>query len=45
MDGARPGERIAPVGEGEVGESEVGVGFVDEPSQLDEPGDSEESGA
>lgn len=37
MDGARPGDRIAP-----VDESEIGVGSVDTPSQLDEPGDLEE---
>ncbi|WP_369149056.1 hypothetical protein [Streptomyces sp. R44] len=37
MDGARPGDRIAP-----IDESEVGVDAVDTPSGTDESGDSQE---
>ncbi|MFI1658303.1 hypothetical protein ACH4ZU_25830 [Streptomyces sp. NPDC020472] len=37
MDGARPGDRIAP-----IDESEIGVDAVDTPGRPDEPGDSEE---
>ncbi|MEU6620082.1 hypothetical protein ABZ926_04755 [Streptomyces litmocidini] len=37
MDGARPGDRVAP-----VDESETGVGPVDVPSRPDESGDSQE---
>lgn len=37
MDGARPGDRIAP-----IDDSEIGVDAVDPSSRPDEPGDSEE---
>ncbi|WP_406054231.1 hypothetical protein OG462_41765 [Streptomyces sp. NBC_01077] len=37
MDGARPGNRIAP-----IDESEIGVDTADTPSQPDVSGDSEE---
>lgn len=37
MDGARPGDRVAP-----IDESEIGVDAGDTPSQPDESGDSKE---
>ncbi|MER7540350.1 hypothetical protein ABTX77_37075 [Streptomyces sp. NPDC097704] len=37
MDGARPGDRFAP-----IDESEIGVDAAEAQSRPDEPGDSEE---
>ncbi|MFB7447509.1 hypothetical protein [Streptomyces sp. NPDC056194] len=37
MDGARPGDRFAP-----IDESEIGTDTADAPSRPDESGDSEE---